>query len=97
VNDPVRVDRLYIEATREAEQGIGSCRNCGRKGAFQDMIAVLYGGGVVFSMCLPCAEVGNQIMIQRGARGIEVLQRGRFQPVGAGPILGLGILNKRTA
>jgi len=66
---------IGVKASREAEMGLASCRNCGKKGPFEDYITVLYGGGLVYTMCLACADGGHTILIRRGHLGIEVLDR----------------------
>ena len=69
-------DELYsevIKATKEAELGIARCRICGYADDFSSFITVLFGGSLVFALCLNCASNGNEILIRRSLGGIEVL------------------------
>jgi hypothetical protein len=72
-------DAQYVQATREAELGVCTCRNCGYKGQFSRFITILYGGGLVYAMCLSCADSGDQILIRRGNQGVEVLKKSAGQ------------------
>jgi len=91
-----KFEQQYRDATCDAERGIAQCRKCGRKGAFQEFITVLYGGGVMYSMCTHCAAMGHEIRIARGPRGIHVHGRGPGAPANIGSIAGgIGALNKR--
>jgi hypothetical protein len=69
-------DELYaevIQASKEAELGIAKCRICGYAGDFSSLITILFGGSLVFAICLNCANNGNEILIRRSLEGIEVL------------------------
>jgi hypothetical protein len=87
-------DAEFIEATRDAEFGVCKCRICGDKGLFSRFIAITYGGGLVYAMCMGCAE-SNEILIKRGAFGVEVLGRSTGNVVAAGR-LDLGVIKKKV-
>lgn len=97
VSNQQTFEQQYREATCDAELGVAKCRKCGRKGAFQDCITVLYGGGVMYSMCVHCAAMGHEIRIARGPKGIHVHGRGPGAPANIGGISGgPGILKQRV-
>ena len=85
----------FAEATRVAELGVATCRNCDKKGALSSFITVLYGGGLVYTVCPTCLERGTQLLIRRGANGIEVLSRGNQKPLIVGADAHLDVLKKR--
>lgn len=85
-----------IEATRDAEYGFATCRVCYGKGPFSDAIVVTYSGAVVYAMCIGCAGRDNQILVRRGAMGVEVLQSRNGARVGLA-VPDLGIITKRPA
>ena len=95
MTNQLNFDRDYIEATSEAVRGGGTCRSCKKKGSFQNFITVLYDGGVLYMLCLQCAEAGNQILIRRGSGGVEILQRSGGPAVALGRINGVGALTRR--
>jgi hypothetical protein len=97
---PTKSDLLAasIEATRDAERGVATCRICTRSLPFEDAIVVSYSGAIVYSMCLPCAEADNQVLIRRGPAGIEILKARNGASLGLGvPGLSLGVVRKRPA
>ena len=65
----------FAKATREAELGFCTCRICKEKSLFTDCITALYGGGLVFALCMPCAEKGHEILIRREGEVIRVYNR----------------------
>ncbi len=68
-------DSEFVKATREAELGFCTCRVCKQKMPFTDCITVLYGGGLVFAVCMGCAAKGDEIMIKREGNSIKVYSR----------------------
>jgi len=68
-------DAEYTKATREAELGRSTCRVCGNKAALSDHITVLFGGGLLYALCLQCVNKGESILIQNTERGIGVLRK----------------------
>jgi hypothetical protein len=91
---PDRYDLAYMEATRRAKDGLGVCRLCDKHRPFDEFISVLYGGGVVFVLCIECVAVkGSEILIKRGAKGIEVLHRGASTlSIASSPLSGAQLL-----
>lgn len=84
-----------LNATRDAELGFATCRECGKRGPFQDCITTMYGGALVFAICIGCAERGTRILIQRGPGGIEVRKSSEGPRLAvASPV---GTLTKRPA
>lgn len=82
----------YGRATREAAAGVAACGNCARKGPFREFITVMFGGGLAYALCLPCAEADVQLMIRRGPAGIEILKSGRR--AATAPLQGVDILTR---
>ena len=90
------IDQDFINATREAEAGRCTCRNCKKPGLFGDFITIQYGGGLLYALCLDCVNAGAQIMVRRTLAGIEIVQRSRGAVAVASPEL-QGPLVKRSA
>lgn len=88
-------DDDFIEATREAEQGLATCRKCKKKGPFTDFITVLYAGGLVYAVCIECIAVGHSILVCMGNRGIEVFGKDTRTPIAIGRP-GMNVLKKRS-
>jgi hypothetical protein len=65
----------YIDATREAELGYSTCRVCGAKAKLSEHIAVLFGGGLLYAVCIQCVSQGESVLIHRTERGISVSRK----------------------
>jgi hypothetical protein len=87
----------FAEATREAELGAATCRNCDKKGPLSRFVTVLFGGGLVYTVCPSCLEQGTQILVRHGPGGIEVLSRGNQKPLIVGAGAHLDVLKKRIS
>ena len=85
-------------ATLDAERGRATCRICKREGPFGDFITLLYGGGVLFCLCLACAEKGEEVLVRRGPLGIEVLRARGGGPIVKPPLINLasGLLRRKS-
>lgn len=65
----------YVNATKEAECGFSTCRICKTKAKLSEHITVFIGGGLLYSVCLECAERGESILIHKTERGICVSRK----------------------
>ena len=65
----------YVNATKEAECGFSTCRVCKAKAELSKHITIFIGGGLLYSLCLDCADRGESILIHKTERGICVSRK----------------------
>ena len=76
-------------ATLDAERGRATCRTCGKPDQFAKLVTVLYGGAVLFAVCLECTGRGEEILVRRGPIGVEILRARQGGAVVRPPLLEL--------
>lgn len=59
-------------ATREADDGIATCRCCKKPYAYAEVITLHYGNGLLFAICKPCILDGQLLIVAATSKGIEV-------------------------
>jgi hypothetical protein len=62
-------------ALRLAQLGFCDCRICGNKHKLNDALTTWFGGSLVSAVCMPCVSKGQEVVIRKNPRGIEVVLR----------------------
>ena len=76
----------YAKAAREFDSGHGTCRSCKEKYLATELIALIYGGGPLYAVCIKCISRGRLLIVARTSRGIEakLVDNSPIQVRGAG-------------
>lgn len=61
----------YAKAAREFDSGHGTCRSCKEQFPVPELIALIYGGGPLYAVCIRCISRGRLLIVARTSRGIE--------------------------